>query len=796
VRALLLVMLIAGVAMGVTGFVVFRSMAKQLPDPDIRKAKGRDQSTVITDRRNKVLVRLFAEQNRQDVALEAIPRQVRNAVVATEDERFYEHEGVDPMSIARAVLVDLQKGEAAQGGSTITQQYVKQAFVTSEKTLKRKVQEAILAQRVEKQFSKDEILALYLNTIYFGHGAYGVEAASQAYFGKSVGKLSIPEAAVIAGVIKSPARYSPYLKPDNALKRRNTVLAQMKRQGYIDDAEYQAAIAKPIKLAGLKPSSARAPYFVEWVKENLVREYGERKVYRGGLRVQTTIDPNVQSAAERAIASVLNRPGDPSAALVALDPKTGQVLAMVGGRDFKKEQFNVAVQGKRQPGSAFKPFVLATALSEGVCPEKAFPSGARTLAFDNQQWKVTGHGGPTSTMRLRPATEKSVNAVFAQLILDVGPENVVETAKKMGISEKITPVPAIALGGLERGVSPLEMANAYGTLANGGKRATPDGIIKVSDSSQVYEKGKPRLTDAIDPAVAYLTTNILSGVITRGTGRAANIGRSAAGKTGTTQEYRDAWFVGYTPDLVCAVWVGYPESQREMKSVHGRQVTGGSFPAEIWARFMKAALANKPKTNFVRPKGIIQVTVCDATGGLASEYCTKTVAAIALAQYPPEPCTLHVRPVQVSVPSVIGMTKLKAIARIEQALLKVRIVDQPVPGIAAGVVFKQTPSAATSVAPDTVVTIIVSSTGANKPPVAQFSFPPGNIKAGQSVPLDASASTDDGQIVRYYWEFDDDQVGNGVKTSHVWVAGTYQVTLWVTDDKGEQASVMHTIVVK
>lgn len=773
-------------------------MSKQLPDPDLRTARGRDQSTVITDRAGRGLVRLYAEQNRQDVPLEQIPEDLRNAVIATEDKRFYEHTGVDPLGIARAVLVDITKGKKAQGGSTITQQYVKQAFVGDENSLKRKVKEAILARRIERRYDKDEILELYLNTIYFGHGSYGVEAASRAYFGKRVGRLSIAESAVIAGVIKSPGRFSPYLDPEAGLQRRNVVLAQMRDQGYITAEEYSAAIARPIKLTGLKQASARAPYFVEWVKEKLVREYGEKAVYRGGLRVRTTLDPAMQRAAEESIKGILNRKGDPSAALVAIRPSTGEVLAMVGGRDFKTQQFNVAVQGRRQPGSAFKPFVLATALDEGVNPEGAYPSGPRTFRYAGQIWRVTGAHSASKTMRLRQATEQSVNSVFAQLILDVGPEDVVKTANDLGIQEEIQPVPAIALGGLETGVSPLEMARAYATLANGGRRPTPYGIAKVvAPGSEVLSATKPNVEASIDPAVAYLTTDILTGVIKRGTGTAANIGRPAAGKTGTTQEYRDAWFVGYTPDLVCAVWVGYPDSQREMKSVHGRRVTGGSFPAEIWARFMKQVLEGTPETAFERPAGLAKATVCADTGGLVTEFCPKPISATIIAKYKPERCTVHTSPVEAVVPQVVGLTKLDAISAIEKAKLKPRILEQNITGVAPGIVASQSPTPGKKVKPDSTITITVNTGGAvSAKPTAAFSGP-GAGKAGNQLSFDGSASTDDGKIVSYYWEFGDGATGAGKKASHAWSSpGTYEVTLWVTDDTGQQASVTRTVWIK
>lgn len=797
-KAAAIVVALLLVAVGITGCAVYSSMSSQLPDPDISKARGRDQTTVIYDRSGKTLTKLFAEENRQDVALADIPQQLTQAVIATEDRRFYEHTGVDALGIARALWTDIRLGEKAQGGSTITQQYVKQAFVTSEKTLKRKVQEAILAQRVERRYSKDEILENYLNTIYFGHGAYGVEAAARVYFGKSVSKLSLAESAMIAGVIKSPGRYSPYLEPENAATRRGTVLAQMRAQGYITEQEFQEASNSPIELKGLKAASAKAPYFVEWIKSQLVEEFGEDAVYRGGLQVHTTLDSKAQSSAEKAIKEILDRKGDPSAALVAVEPGTGEVLAMVGGRNFETQQYNVAVQGRRQPGSAFKPFVLATALAEGGNPEKAYKSSAMKLAVGSQTWSVSGHKSANGTMRLRPATEQSVNSVFAQLILEVGPEAVVETAKDLGISTEVEPVPAIALGGLKTGVSPLEMANAYATLAAGGKRAKVLSITSVEgpDGKQLL-KNTAKTTKAIDPAVAFLTTDILRGVISRGTGKAASIGRPAAGKTGTTQEYRDAWFVGYTPDISTAVWVGYPDSQREMKSVHGQTVTGGSFPAQIWAQFMRAAHKNIESRSFKRPDGLTTVKVCSESGGTPTEFCPKTVSALVLADHLPEECELHTTPTEVKVPKLVGLTKEDALDKLGELTLKAKVVEKAVAGVAPGIVAAQSPAAGKKVDAESTVTITVSIGAAtNQAPTPAFTFS-ATPKAGEPVEFDGSGSSDDGTIATYYWEFGDGATGSGKTASHSYeLAGTYDVTLWVTDNLGQQASVTQSVTVK
>jgi len=797
-KGLLIVIALLMVAVGVTGCAIYTSMSSQLPDPDIANARGRDQTTVIYDRTGKTLAKLYAEENRQVVSLSDMPEQLKQAVIATEDRRFYEHEGVDPLGIARALYTDIKLGEKAQGGSTITQQYVKQAFVTSEKTLKRKLQEAILAQRVEQRYTKDQILENYLNTIYFGHGAYGVEAASRAYFGKSVSKLSLPESAMIAGVIKSPGRYSPYLEPENASKRRATVLAQMKAQGYIDEIEHAEALASPIETAGLKAPSTKAPYFVEWIKSQLVDAYGEHAVYRGGLRVHTTLDPKAQAAAEKAIKKVLDEKGDPSAALVAVKPGTGEVLAMVGGRDFEKQQYNVAVQGRRQPGSSFKPFVLATALAEGENPEAAYKSGSMKLDVGTQTWSVTGHKSATGKMRLRPATEQSVNSVFAQLILKVSADKVVETAKDMGITSEVEPVPAIALGGLKTGVSPLEMANAYATLAAGGKHAKVMSISSVEGpDGKVITKRTPKATRVMDSAVAFLTTDILRGVISRGTGKAASIGRPAAGKTGTTQEYRDAWFVGYTPDVATAVWVGYSDSQREMKSVHGRAVTGGSFPAQIWAQFMRAAHKGVDSHAFKRPDGLSTVQVCTESGGVATEFCPKKTSALVLTKSLPADCELHTVPIEVKVPKLVGLAKEDALAKLDSLGLTAKVVERPVSGVAPGIVSEQTPAAGSKVEAESVVTLTVSAGAAsNQAPKPGFSVP-ANGKAGKPVEFDGSGSTDDGTIATYYWEFGDGSTGSGKTASHIFeLPGTYEVTLWVTDDAGQQASITKPVAIK
>lgn len=798
-RGLLIFSALLVAAVAITAGVAYASLAAQLPETNTKSAKGRDQSTIVYDSKGRVIAKLYAEQDRTDKQLNQIPADLRNAVIATEDRRYYQHKGVDPLGILRAVVTDISRGEKAQGGSTITQQYVKQAFVTPEKTLKRKVMEAMLANRLEAKYSKDEILQLYLNTIYFGHGAYGVESAAQAYFGKPVEKLTLPESALLAGVIKAPSHYSPYIDAEAAKNRRDTVLGLMRDQGVIDESTWASAVASPVKTAGLKSKAKVAPYFLEYVREQLVREYGSDKVYRSGLRVKTTLDLPMQKAAEKAIASRLNLKGDPSAALVAVEPGTGAIKAMVGGRDFNTQQFNVAVQGKRQPGSSFKPFVLAAALADGVSPEQTFESGPKKFTVGDQVWSVTGApGGRKGPMRLREATEKSVNSVYAQLMLDVGPEKVVEVGEKLGLSKGIRPVPAIALGGLEKGVSPLEMADAYATLAAQGKHASPYAIAEIKDAKgEVLFTAKPKKTEALDPAVAYLTTNMLTGVISKGTGKAAAIDRPVAGKTGTTQEYRDAWFVGYTPQLATAVWVGYPDSQREMTSIHGIKVTGGSFPAEIFSAFMRAAHKGLPKKEFAKPAGLSSAKICLDSGMKATPFCPRTGGAIFLRSQEPSSCTLHTTPTTVKMPNLVGMTKDAALALLGKLKLAFKVTEADVAGVAAGVVAKQTPPAGSTATTSTVVTLVVSNGGTgNKAPVPLISMPD-TAKPKQPVAFDGSTSTDDGKIVKWLWEFGDGGTATGSKVSHTYATpGTYEVTLWVTDDHGQQASLTRKISIK
>lgn len=694
----------------VAGGVALASLRKSLPDPVAEAGKGRDQTTVIYDRDGEVIYKLFAEQNRTDRSLDEIPLALRQAVVATEDKRFYEHAGVDPIGIARALVVDVIRGEKAQGGSTITQQYVKQAFVTDEKTLVRKVSEAMLAYEVTKRYSKDEVLELYLNTSYFGHGAYGVEAASQVFFGKTVGDLTVAECALLTGIIKSPGLYSPYLDAEAAVGRRDLVIGLMEAQGYLNAQEAAAAKAEPMTTVGLVKNTSRAPYFTDWVVKQLIDTYGEDRLYRGGLVVKTTLDVGAQDAAVAAVTGVLDQPDDPSAALVSLEVGTGRILAMVGGRDYATQQFNVAAQGDgRQAGSSFKPFVLATAFEEGVSPERSFESAGMSLPVPGGTWTVNGSsaGGP---MRLRPATEQSINSVFAQLILEVGADKVVDLIGRLGIKREITPVPAIALGGLEEGVTPLDMATAYSTFANAGTYVEPYGIDEVStQDGEVLFTHEPVNARGVSERVAYLITDFLRGVAQRGTATGGAFGRTFAAKTGTTQQYRDAWIIGYTPQIVTSVWMGYPDSQEEMTNVHGRRITGGSLPATIFARYMGAVHEGLEKKDFTRPKGLTDVEVCALSGQIPGEFCTERASGLVFSDTVLAPCELHKAPDQVAVPNVVGMTKSLALSTLSQAgFTQVGVGTGTFAEYLEGIVGAQNPAPGTLVAPDTPLSITVS----------------------------------------------------------------------------------------
>ncbi|MGZ5333067.1 MAG: transglycosylase domain-containing protein, partial [Solirubrobacterales bacterium] len=498
---------------------------------------------------------------------------------------------------------NIEAGQTKEGGSTITQQLARNLYISDpQRDLERKIKEAKLAEELEGAHSKDWILNEYLNTASYGtvegRTAVGVEAAAQTYCSKPAKDLNLDESATLAGLPQSPSQYNPLINEKGALERRNEVLDKMADQGYISDETATETKQEQIGInPGNKYTTIREPYFFDYVEQQLIEKYGVNTVRKGGLKVYTTIDPKLQEAGRAAIDSHLSSPGDPSSAVVAIDPKTGYVKAMASSGTYAHEQYNLAAQGHRQPGSAFKVFALTTAVRRGIDPDKTFYT-SKHLSLDLPEyghWDVQTYSNSYSgSISLHQATLQSDNTVFAQLALDLGPQSVADTAHDMGITSELDGIPSETLGGLRVGVSPLEMADAYATLASGGIHSKPIAIktVKFPDDSE-DDVGEPERNRVFSDGVAYAVQEILHDNVVGGTGTAANTGcASESGKTGTTDDFNDAWFAGFTPDLTAAVWVGYPDALRSMSSVHGIAVAGGTFPAEIWHDFMTVALAD------------------------------------------------------------------------------------------------------------------------------------------------------------------------------------------------------------
>ncbi|MGH2785177.1 MAG: transglycosylase domain-containing protein [Actinomycetota bacterium] len=555
------------------------------------------RSTIVQDRNGKLIARLHGEADRVDIPFEQMPQHLRQAVVAAEDRTFYTHGGVSIPSIVRAAFANVTGLGVRQGGSTITQQFVKNAYVGSERTLWRKLKEAIVSMKVERQLSKDEILEDYLNTIYLGRGAYGVEAAAQTYFRKHAQSLALHESALFAALIRAPETYDPVRNPEIAKSRRDGVLRTMASLGAITEAQASEAIAQPVKVrqrsvVSTAPSTIGA-HFVEDVRRILVRDYGADRVYRGGLVVKTTLDLRLQRFAEDAVATVLDRKDDPEAALVAIDNATGGVLAMVGGRTFEANEFNLASQGRRQAGSAFKPFVLAAALDQEYSIKSRFDAPAKIkLETGFQPWEVHNYDDKDyGEIDALTATEFSVNTFYAQLILKVGPNTAAEMAALAGITSKLQAVPSLTLGTSE--VTPMELTGAYATFASGGKHAQPHLIRVIQDANgDVLFESEIKPHQVVAAKVADTVAYALTQVVEKGTGRRADLGsRPVGGKTGTTEDHVDAWFQGFTRQISTGVWMGFPDGKRKMTNVRGIAVSGGSFPAQIWRAFMEDAIA-------------------------------------------------------------------------------------------------------------------------------------------------------------------------------------------------------------
>ena len=558
-----------------------------------------------------------AEKNRQPVALNRISKWMRLATIAIEDRRFYEHSGIDVEGIARALAADVQAGRVVEGGSTITQQLVRNLYISREVTFERKLIEACLAVRLNNRRSKSWILESYLNTVYYGNHAYGVQAAAHTYFSKPAWKLTLGQAALLAGLTQAPSVYDPLNKPESALRRRTQVLQAMLANGDITERQYSAAVAD--RQLHLRPGKVytriREPYFFSFVREQLITQYGANTVRSGGLRVYTTVDRRFQQQARNAILRTLPYRDDPAAAIVAINPTNGAIRAMAAVTPGKRgNQFNLASQARRQAGSTFKTFVLTAAVAEGVDPDTTTYSSHPFVYQPDpslEAWEVSTYDHSyLGSVPISRATLASDNTVFAQLTLDLGPEKVATMAHRLGVRSNLKTregvyVPSLGLGSAD--VSPLDMASAYATLAASGIYSVPMAIRRVVLPDGTVDTdagwGKPDRRRVIPDWVADEVTEILEDNIDQGTGTGAGIffDRPAAGKTGTTDDHTDAWFCGYTPTLSTTVWVGYPQAQIPMENVHGISVAGGTFPATIWNLFMRSAIGNTDPVDFPEP---------------------------------------------------------------------------------------------------------------------------------------------------------------------------------------------------
>jgi len=610
VRNALVFLGLASLAAAVFALVSFgyayESFADELPEIDDYQAAELAQTSVVYDRDGEPVDELHGVQNRYVVDRDEVSPYLRDAVVAIEDNRFYRHEGLDFEAIGRAMVSNLRTLSVREGGSTITQQLIKNTYIDQElravPSFQRKINEAALAWQYEDGHSKEEILNQYLNTVYFGENAYGAEAAARTYFDKPAEELTLGEAAMLAGVINLPGTYDPFAFPKSAEKRRNVVLDKMLAQGRISEEQHQEAVSSDLGVTrGETEGSEADDYFLNAVRQEVIREYGDETLYEGGLDIYTTLDPELQEEADGAVDGMVSpEQGDPSASLVSVEPSTGAVRAMVGGSDFDDVQFNLATQAKRQPGSTFKTFVLAEAVQQGISLDTVYESRFLQIPLpeSDEVYEVDNYDSiRRGEIDLRKAIAASDNTVFVQLALDLGLEKVVETARAMGVEADLEPYPSTAIGGLGEGVSPLEMASAYSTLANGGVHAEPYLVRKVErpaegDGEKVreHEKKEERVLSE-DEAAAV--TQALKGVVEDGTASyyrdlPSEIGRESAGKTGTTDAFIDAWYVGYIPQLTTSVWVGYPNERRSMINIRGyEEINGENFPLDIWSVYMQ-----------------------------------------------------------------------------------------------------------------------------------------------------------------------------------------------------------------
>ncbi len=594
-------MITSAVAAG--GLVGLAVSFRNLPDVRMLRNYVPAETSYIYDIKGKLLTSLHGEANREIASLNQVAPELKLAVVAIEDSNFYRHNGLNPYSIGRAALANFKQGGVSEGASTLTMQLVKNLFLTRERTFSRKLAEAILAIRVEQVFSKDEILEMYLNNIYWGHNNYGIQTAAESYFNKSAAELNLAEAAVLAGLIQAPEQYSPFLDYSSTKARQAQVLARMRTLNWITAEEEQAALQTPLLIG--KPTAwrkSKSPFITEAVIKELEARFGKEKLLQGGIRVQTTIDMNFQKMAEESVKEshdMLRSWGlqADQIALAAVDPRTHFVKALVGGVDYESSQFNRAVQSRRQPGSAFKPFVYYAALASGTySPSTIINDAPISYSIPGGIYQPQNYGGKgdfAGMMSLATALKQSRNIPVIKLGQSVGLEKVIEICRTLGIKSPMQPVISLPLGSI--GVTPLEMAGAFATFANSGWYSDSTVILQVTDSKgNILLDNTPQPKQILDPWATANLTAMMQGVLQPGgTGTSANIGRPAAGKTGTTSSERDVWFVGYVPQLATAVWVGNDNYQSM-----GKGITGGTFAAPVWRSFMLKALKDQPVKYF------------------------------------------------------------------------------------------------------------------------------------------------------------------------------------------------------
>ena len=614
--------LFVGSAVGVGALWAFTILPRSLPSVTALETLQPVQGSRIYDDNDEPMTELHVER-RIFVPLAQIPPALRDAIIATEDRRFYSHWGVDPIGIARAVVQNYRRGRIVEGGSTITQQLAKVLFLTADKSLERKLKEAVLALELERRYSKDRILEMYLNQVYFGHGAYGVEAAARTYFGKSVSELTVREAALLAGLPRAPSSYSPFDHANAAKRRRELVLRRMVEYGALKEEEAQRIARTDLGLIAPERRRTTGQYFLDYVQQTLEAKYGADLVFKGGLNIYTTLSPSMQLAAEQAMRDGLKalegrstkaRPGEnPEGAIITIEPQTGYVKAMVGGYDFLRSEFNRAVQAKRQPGSAFKPFIYIAALEAGFTPATRIEDSPVTYptGSNGQTWKPENYDrifrGPTT---LQQAIEESVNVVTVKLQERVGINRTVQVARRLGITSPLDINLSLALGTSD--LSLLELTSAYGALANQGVWMPPVTVRYITDAQgKLLEEHVPEGREAVAPETAYVIAHMLRGVVERGTGQAAKVlGRPIAAKTGTTNDYSNAWFIGFTPRLATGVWVGY-DRPRSL----GRDETGSRVAVPIWVSYMGKILVDSPKEDFPVPDRVATLLVDEDPSG-------------------------------------------------------------------------------------------------------------------------------------------------------------------------------------